>query len=180
MAQEGEAGPRKTPAPPSILTRALSAVAGLLMFAMMAITFIDVIGRYVFNRPVGATFEIIEIMLGLLIFSAFPLVTRNQDHITVSLFEQFFKGRVGWFQHLFVLVFSAGAVAFMSFRLWAEMLAMKADQDVGEYLDFELWPVIGAIAVLGIVAFFILLGLIVNFLRGVESVRATATHGDPL
>ena len=168
--------PRSTP----ILIRALTGIAALLMFSLMAITFVDVVGRYAFDRPLGAAFEIIELLLGLLIFSALPLVSRKQGHITVSLLEGMFQGRVKWVQQLFVLLFSAGAVGFMTWRLWAEMQTMRADQDVGEYMDIELWPFIGAVSALSAVTFIILLILVWDYLRGRLVEDATSVHGDPL
>ena len=158
---EAEQGLRPTP----FLIRALTGFAALMMFAMMALTFADVVGRYLFNAPIGATFEVIELMMGLLIFSALPLITREEGHITVSLFERFFRGRLQWFQQLFVLLFSSFAVAFLTSRMWSEMLVMRRDQDLGEYIDWELWPFIGVLCALSVISFVILLGLLVRHLK---------------
>ena len=152
--------------PTPLYVRALTMFSAFMMFCMMALTFADVVGRYVFNAPIGATFEIIELMLGMLIFSALPMITRDQGHITVSLFERFFQGRIKWLQQLFILLFSTVAMSFISYRMWAEMVTMRADQDVGEYLDIELWPFIGILSILGGIASIILVGLVIRYLKG--------------
>lgn len=152
--------------PKPLYVRALTLFAAFMMFCMMALTFADVVGRYVFNAPIGATFEIIELMLGMLIFSALPLVSRDQGHITVDLFERFFQGSLKWLQQLFVLIFSAAAMIFITYRMWAEMVTMRSDQDVGEYLDLELWPFIGILSFLGGVASINLIHLVYRYLKG--------------
>ena len=44
--------------------RILSWVSATLLFAMLALTFADVIGRYFLNAPVPAAAEIIGMLLG--------------------------------------------------------------------------------------------------------------------
>jgi TRAP-type transport system small permease protein len=172
----------KSSRPKPLYVRALTFFAAFMMFCMMTLTFADVVGRYVFNAPIGATFEIIEMMLGMLIFSALPLVSRDQGHITVDLFERFFQGSLKWLQQLFVLIFSAAAMMFITYRMWAEMVTMRSDQDVGEYLDLELWPFIGIISFMGGVTSLILTHLVYKFLKGelVEKDESADLSGDIL
>ena len=149
------------------LVRALSTVTGTMMFAMMALTFVDVVARYVFNSPLGATFEIIEFMMGVLIFSSLPLITLDRAHITVSLLDGLFRRSplIRWTQQLFVLVFSAGAVGFIASRLWSQAETMREIQEPGEYLDFEIAPLIYLLCALSLIAFVILLGMVVDYIR---------------
>lgn len=63
----------------------LTAVAGTLLLAMMLLTVVDVVGRYVFAAPVPGAFEATEVMLALSIFAGLPLVTARGEHITVRL-----------------------------------------------------------------------------------------------
>ena len=48
--------------------RILTAIAGTFMLGIAAVTIIDVTGRYAFNSPIPGGVEIIEFLLGLLIF----------------------------------------------------------------------------------------------------------------
>ncbi len=171
---EAEDGPRPSP----FFVRALTLVSAIMMFCMMAVTFVDVVGRYGFNAPIGATFEIIELMMGILIISAQPIIARNRGHINVSLLDRFFQGRLRWFQQLFILAFSTCAAAFITSRMWAEMQTMRVDQDVGEYLDMELWPFIGIICALSVITFVVLVGLLISHLKG-ELADANADHEAP-
>lgn len=69
------------------LERILAFVAGVALTSMMLLTFVDVIGRYWFNRSIFGATELIEYLMVLTIFGGLTLVTRHEEHITVSLFE---------------------------------------------------------------------------------------------
>ena len=47
---------------------ALKVAAALMIFAMAALTFADVIGRYVFSAPIQGTFELVGLLLGVVTF----------------------------------------------------------------------------------------------------------------
>ncbi|HEY2561416.1 MAG TPA: TRAP transporter small permease [Caldimonas sp.] len=74
-----------------ILQRALGLLAALILFFMMALTTVDVFGRYVFNKPVNGGFEVTEIMLAALIYCGLPLVSARREHIVIDTFDPFFS-----------------------------------------------------------------------------------------
>jgi TRAP-type C4-dicarboxylate transport system permease small subunit len=57
----------------------------LLILGMAAVTTIDVIGRYIFGRPLGGAFEVTEIAMGLAIYAGLGLAALGRDHIRVDL-----------------------------------------------------------------------------------------------
>ena len=69
------------------LERLLGVIAGAVLFAMMMLTAVDVVGRYVFNRPVAGAFEVTEMMLAALIYCGLPLVSQRRDHIVIDTFD---------------------------------------------------------------------------------------------
>ena len=52
----------------------LGVVASAILLAMMLLTVVDVVARYVFSRPLRGAFEVTELMLLVLIFAGLPLV----------------------------------------------------------------------------------------------------------
>ena len=66
---------------------ALGFAASAILFAMMMVTFVDVIGRYVFNRPLNGAFEVTELMLLVLIFAGLPLVSHADEHVTMDFID---------------------------------------------------------------------------------------------
>ena len=66
-----------------LIVPALGLIAATELFCLMLLTCVDVIGRYFFSSPVAGGFEITEMLLAGLIFSALPLVTLRGEHVTV-------------------------------------------------------------------------------------------------
>ncbi|WP_422384026.1 TRAP transporter small permease [Roseibium album] len=65
----------------------LENISGFVILIMMLLTFIDVIGRYLFHSPIFGGTEIISALLALAIFSGLGVINARDDHITVELFE---------------------------------------------------------------------------------------------
>ena len=126
----------------SVINNLLKSLSAIFIFLMMFVTFSDVIGRYFFNSPISGATEIISFLLGLTIFSAFPLVTRDRNHITVGLFERFFYGKVRYFQRLLVLFITMGIVLFVAFLMLDQALTMYFDGALTEYLDLPEAPIV--------------------------------------
>ena len=66
----------------------LGVAASAILFAMMLLTFVDVVARYVFNRPVRGAFEVTELMLLVLIFAGLPLVSYADEHVTMDFIDR--------------------------------------------------------------------------------------------
>src|SRR5215210_5131761 len=72
---------------------ALGFAASVILFAMMMITFVDVIGRYLFNHPLQGAFEVTELMLLVLIFAGLPLVSHADEHVTMDFIDRMLPAR---------------------------------------------------------------------------------------
>lgn len=68
------------------------AVAALAFFALMTLTFTDVVLRSAFNSPIEAATELTRILMAIVVFSALPETTWRGGHVTVDLLDGFFKG----------------------------------------------------------------------------------------
>lgn len=150
----------------SWLDRALLIIVATIMFAMMALTFVDVFARYLFAAPISGAFEIIQFMMALVIFCALPVVTRKEVHITVGLFEAFMVGRVGWIRRLGVLLFSAAVVTLLAYQMWMQGIQMQEGQHITGYLEVPIAPIAYAMSVLSWVTLIVLVGMIWRHLRG--------------
>lgn len=71
-----------------------TALAVTALFAMMIMTFADVVLRSVANMPIEAATELTRIMMAVVVFSALPLVSARGEHISVDLMDTVF-GRWG-------------------------------------------------------------------------------------
>ncbi|MCB1810118.1 MAG: TRAP transporter small permease, partial [Candidatus Competibacteraceae bacterium] len=69
------------------LTRPLALLGAILLFALMVLTCIDVMGRYLFNAPLQGATELTRLLMAGIIFAALPAVCLREDHVTVDLLD---------------------------------------------------------------------------------------------
>ncbi len=153
----------------TVTRRSLSAILAFVVFAMMALTTVDVGARYLFSAPLPGAFEIMQFMLALLIFSALPLVTWNNGHIAVSIFEGWYRGRIRYVQRLFVLVVSAGVVGLVSWRMWQQGDVLAEGQQITGFLEWPIAPIAYAMSVLAGITLVVLLVMIWQHLAQTRS-----------
>src|SRR5213594_3686179 len=90
---------------------------------MMLLTVVDVVARYVFNRPVRGAFEITELMLLVLIFAGLPLVSFADEHAVMDFIDRVLGARA---QHRLQRCVQAANAAFMVLLAW--LVWLKADR----------------------------------------------------
>ena len=132
--------------------RVLTVIASFFMFSVTALTIIDVTGRYVFNSPIHGGVELIEFLLGLLIFSALPLVSVKRAHITVELFDNFMSESFKHYREIFVLIASAAMIGFITERMLSTGLDAYEADDISMHLDLPMAPILFALTALSAVS----------------------------
>ncbi len=65
--------------------RLLAGIAALLIMMLIGVTCVDVVGRYLLNRPFGGAYELTQILLTALVFMALPLTSADGGHVEVDL-----------------------------------------------------------------------------------------------
>ncbi|MBI4967475.1 MAG: TRAP transporter small permease [Rhodospirillales bacterium] len=147
------------------LDRALGAVAAVIMFAMMAVTFVDVLGRYVFNQPLPGAFESIQIMMGTLIFSALPLVSAKEEHVTVDIIHSFLSPRRRRILDILVNAIGAGVMALLAWRVWLKAGQVVSYGDATPILKIPMGWVVYFMALMTVVSVVILFANMIRHIR---------------
>jgi len=119
---------------------ALGGLVAVLLFLMMVLTLIDVVGRYFFDAPVPAAYEITELAMGVAIFAALPLATARRAHITVSLFRSVLSTKAYALRTGLIDLVSLLVVATLAWRLWAEAGKLAAGHHVKMFLQVPVSP----------------------------------------
>ncbi len=144
--------------PPGPVTRAvmvvLKAVAATGMFLMMAITFLDVIGRY-FMKPIFGAPEMIQFLLALTIFAAMGLATATHAHITVDIFTARLRRRFGRSYDLLIRVGNLTGMILIAWQLVRLAVEAGAAHRMSIVLEWPLVWVIGPAAALALAAVWI-------------------------
>lgn len=118
----------------------LGICCALLLAGLTGLTVVDVVGRYWFNAPVRGAFEITQLMLGALVFTALPLTTSRKEHVEVDMIygmvppvmQSLMKG-IAW-------SVSTVTLLILSWRLAAHAERLMEDGAVTNALDIPLAP----------------------------------------
>ncbi len=124
------------------LQRGLGGLAATLLFFMMALTFVDVIGRYLFNMPVYGGFEMTEVALATMIFAGLPLVTARDEHVTVDLFDRMIPAGIHHLRNAAIAVLCAVLLFILSYHVWQKAGASVRYGDVTAILEIPLGPMV--------------------------------------
>lgn len=164
---------------PRLLRQALRALIAVDVFAMMALIFVDVFLRYLFNAPLAGAFEYIQFMLAFLIFCALPLITWTEGHIVVSIFEGFFRRRgLDTAQRLAVMLVSAGGLAVIAWLLWHQAFSLRNSGQITGFVELPLYPIAFVMSGFTVVALAIQIAMIAYDIRHGFPRRGRSEPGD--
>lgn len=122
------------------LDRLLGAAAAVLLFGLMAVTTVDVIGRYIFNWPLRGGFEITELLLLTLVFAGLPLVSRADEHVTLDFIDNLLGSRGRAFLRRLVDLVCGLIVLSLSWRVYIKAGKIAGYGDTTEVLRILVGP----------------------------------------
>lgn len=120
-------------------------VAAVVLLILVALTCVDVIGRYFFSSPLVGAVELVRICMAGIIFFSFPLMFLRNDHIIVDLIPIFRRGWLAWVSSLIILAIIVYVAYRVGDRTYGYAVRAFEDEDVTEYLGLPRWPVVGFI-----------------------------------
>jgi TRAP-type C4-dicarboxylate transport system permease small subunit len=82
------------------LERFLGVLVALSLFAMMLLTFFDVIGRKFFDASLPGSLELTELLMLVLIFFALPLTSLHGEHVIFDLLDRLLGEGARSLQHV--------------------------------------------------------------------------------
>ena len=134
---------------------ALEWFSSVMLLSMMVLTFVDVMGRYVFAQPVFGGSEILSAMLAFIVFAGLGITNARDDHIVLELLDHHVRRVMGRAYDIMVQGFSILAMALIAWVL--AMAAVEAwHYDSRSYvLGIPSWmtvAVISALAILSVIS----------------------------
>ncbi|MFT4715125.1 MAG: TRAP-type C4-dicarboxylate transport system permease small subunit [Paracoccaceae bacterium] len=116
-----------------ILPSWLSAFA---LFALMTMTFLDVMLRSLANNPIEAATEMTRFLMAIIVFSSLPIVSWKGTHIAVDLLDPFFSRPMAHIRDIIVDLGSGIVLLWPAIRVWQLAERARDYGDVTEYLEF--------------------------------------------
>jgi TRAP-type C4-dicarboxylate transport system permease small subunit len=125
----------------------LGVAASAILFAMMTITVVDVVARYVFSRPVRGAFEVTELMLLVLIFAGLPLVSLAEEHAVMDFVDRILGARRTTVLVRGVHVLSAAFMFLLGWLVWLKADKIWGYRDATDVLRIVYGPFVYFMAV---------------------------------
>jgi TRAP-type C4-dicarboxylate transport system permease small subunit len=125
----------------------LGVAASTILMAMMLLTVVDVVARYVFNRPLAGAFEVTELMLLVLIFAGLPLVTYADEHAVMDFIDRLLSPRAQTTLRRAVQIASAAVMFLLTWLIWLKADRIWAYRDATDVLRIVYGPFVYFMAV---------------------------------
>jgi TRAP-type C4-dicarboxylate transport system permease small subunit len=133
------------------IRRGLETLAAISLLLMMLITFVDVTGRYFFNHPIMGSTELIEILLAVMVFMAFPLVSWQEENICVDLLDNYFPEKWVNIRQIVINLICSGSLILVALMNWKLAGRSLEYEEVTEILEMPLGYVTYLISVTGFI-----------------------------
>jgi TRAP-type C4-dicarboxylate transport system permease small subunit len=118
----------------------LGIAASAILFAMMSLTFVDVVARYVFNRPIRGAFEVTELLLLVLIFAGLPLVSHADEHVTMDFIDRWLPPSRRALLNRSIHLLVAALMFFMAWQVWLRAGRVSSYGDATDVLRIVYGP----------------------------------------
>ena len=155
----------------NVPTKGLNTVAMVLLVFMMLFVAIDVIGRYFLNRPFKGSSDLIELMMGVVVFFSLAYCTQQRGDARVDVLYAKLPVRIK--AYLDSITFSAGLLVYIliTWRLSVRAIGYlrePATSPATDLLHIPYWPFI-FLAALG--SLLLCIQLMIHILRSLSSAR---------
>lgn len=124
-----------------LLSRCARLVPAFLLLGILALTFADVVLRYLFNAPIRGALEITEFALAGLIFAALPLVTLKRENVVIDVLDSRLKPRVNLTLDALASLVAAACSAFLAWRMAILAKSLADAGDTTSALYIPVYPV---------------------------------------
>lgn len=127
--------------------------SSVVILIMMLLTFADVIGRYIFQKPIFGASEMISALLALAIFSGLGVTNARDEHIVVELFDhkvrQIFSPLI---YEIIIQAFSVVAMTLIAVVLFEHAVEAYQIDSRTVVLEMPTYYITGFVALLALIS----------------------------
>jgi len=132
----------------ALLERAGVMLAGVALFAIMALTFFDVLGRKFLSNSIPGALELTELLMVVVIFGALPAVSRRGEHVQFDSLDACLPQAARSAQKFIVALAVAGLFFALAWIMWAAGGQFAETGETTAQLNIPKAPFIYAMAIL--------------------------------
>ncbi|MBK7276720.1 MAG: TRAP transporter small permease [Rubrivivax sp.] len=117
----------------------VGALLVLMLLAMVALTFTDVLGRRLLNTPVFGANDITEHLMAIIIFAGLPLLTARRGHLSIDLFDHWLLRPAWRAWHKAVDVLIAAVLGLIAYEYFIAIGDARSTNEVSQALAIPRW-----------------------------------------
>ncbi len=111
-----------------LIDRVFGTVVSVIVAALMLLTFTDVFLREAFDSPLIMAHETTTVGIAALVYLGLPVVSARDEHITISLLENLFKGHAQRLKLGSVSLLLAFLSAALAYQLWIHAIKLGPEE----------------------------------------------------
>lgn len=152
------------------LLKGLTAISGLVLFAIMLLVSSSVFFRYVLNQPILGDQEFVEVGMSLVVMMAMPYATYSGAHIRVDILDRFL-GDLGRFMgDIFARTVGCFILYLMVQKTWDKTVDAAKYNEVTNMIEIPVWVIYGSITVgMSFYILVLVIQLLAQFRHGVAN-----------
>jgi len=151
-----------------LLARRLDIIAALAIFAMMALTSVDIFLRYFFRKPIPGTYEIVALLGAVAVSFAMAHTLAVKGHVAVSLIVQMFPKRLQGIVESFISIFGIILFGLITWQSVLYGIDCQRSGEVSLTLELPFYPIIYGVALGAAVVCLVLTVDLVNAISKVK------------
>ncbi len=132
----------------ALIERAGVLLAGMALFAIMTLTFFDVMGRKLLSHSITGSLELTELLMVAVIFGALPAVSRHDGHVQFDSLDAHLPPKVRAAQKVLVALIAAGLLFGLGCLMWKTGGQFAVTGETTAQLHILKAPFIYAMAIL--------------------------------
>jgi TRAP-type C4-dicarboxylate transport system permease small subunit len=134
--------------PRKILEIACSTLSALALFAIMALTFFDVLGRKFADNSIPGSLEMTEMLMVIVIFASLPLVSMRGEHVLFDSLDPYLPDAALRLQKAFIHLVLAVLLIALAFLMWKTGGEFAASGETTAQLQVPKAPFIYGMAIM--------------------------------
>jgi TRAP-type C4-dicarboxylate transport system permease small subunit len=132
----------------SSIEKTVNVVGASILVVLMLITFVDVIGRTLFNNPLNGAVELTELLLGMMVFLLLPSATLHQDHISVDIIDSFAGKILDAVRNILTSLIGVAFFSLIAWRMWEHAQRSSSYHETTNNLGIPIAPFVYGLSIL--------------------------------
>jgi TRAP-type C4-dicarboxylate transport system permease small subunit len=134
------------------LSKLLDALCGLLaalaLFAIMALTLVDVAGRKLLSASVPGSLELTELLMVVVIFAALPMVSLHAEHVVFDSLDRWLPAALRRVQQALVDLLCTALLWGLAWLMWTKAGQLAEYGDTTAQIKLPLAPFVYVMSLL--------------------------------